>query len=213
MSDDKIKIDEIIKKFKNIEKSDINNLQIHVIFNYTPLLDKSNYSEPTSNNQQISQLSDTETGSGSLNFKLDFINSMIKNTDNVFNFSLRNKEGFILEKNISTSELDNLLPELNKYIYDVIEERKPYKDIANEIVSNKNSFSFMNVGLNSAAASISKKQVEKKESDQQEKDKAKAEAEAIKKQALSFPGGTRITKRQKKIPQKRNKHHTAKKQT
>ena len=157
---------DLLDKFKSV--GDFSKLQIHVIFNYMPFTEKINETEKYSkNNPQISQLSDSETGSGSSSFTPEFITKMIGNTDNKFNFSTKNNPAFLLDTNISKEQLESLLPELNKVI-------------------------------------------EKFKEDDKLKDK---ELKAINENDNDNRGGTRITKRQKKTPLKRNKHHTAKKHT
>jgi hypothetical protein len=133
----------IIEKFNKLKIDDFEKLQIHVIFDYMPI--RSNDSS---------------------SFTPEFMDKIVKQETNSFNFSFTNKPEHILEKNINKTELETLLPELNKLI-------------------------------------------------EAEKEKAEKETADYKNQFLasSGSGGTRITKRQKKTPLKRNKHHTAKKHT
>lgn len=118
----------------------------------------------------------------------EFISEMVKNMDNKFNFSLQDKIEPILEKNITKEELESLLPELNSLIN---------TQTTQKIIQKQ--------GNQGDEISIEERQENEKQ-------------EIIKNQGNQGDentgrGGTRTTKRQKKTPPKRNKHHTARKHT
>jgi hypothetical protein len=151
----------LLDKFTSV--GDFSKLQIHVIFNYMPFTDKTK--EPESPD--------------SSSFTDEFIKERIKDNTNQFNFSITDNSEFILEKNISKTELESLLPELNS----VIENNKQI--LKSSGIDSKITFTKNDTKLST---------------EQQELMKA-------------YNAGTRITKRQKKTPPKRSKHHTARKHT
>ena len=90
----------LLEKLKNA--SDFSKLQIHVILNYIPFTKDINETEPE----------DLKT-----NKIDDFIQSRIEDPDNRFNFTKKNNDKeFLLENHINHTELESLLPELNKYV-------------------------------------------------------------------------------------------------
>jgi hypothetical protein len=87
----------LLDKFNSI--TDFSKLQIHVIFNYMPFTDKTK------------ELESPDSSS----FTDEFIQNRIQDSKNQFNFSVTDNS-FILDKNINKTELETLLPELNKKI-------------------------------------------------------------------------------------------------